>query len=186
MSTGSPMDLKYARWLSGHLIERLGPFLERLEVAGSIRRGKETVGDVELVGVPVLNEDLFGDGATPVLEGLMESLREISTIEKAGARYIRAHLLKTGQTLDLFLVHPPAQWGSIMAIRTGPDTLSRWVVTKCQERGIRHTDGHAVQTDTGEVIPTATEEQFFALAGMECPDPEEREALGLEVWKAGE
>lgn len=37
------------------------PGCERLEVAGSLRRQKAQVGDIEIVAVPVMQRDLFGE-----------------------------------------------------------------------------------------------------------------------------
>jgi DNA polymerase/3'-5' exonuclease PolX len=139
------------------------------------------VGDIEIVCEPVMNADLFSEHATPVLEPLRAELVKLGRIVKGGDRYIRIHMTKPDQYADLFIVWPPAQWGSIMAIRTGPRELSSYVVTRCQEAGITHKDGHAIGSD-GLVLPTETEAQFFALAGLELPRPEHRDELAKLVW----
>lgn len=177
------MDLEYAQNLAHHLIERIKPTLIRVEVAGSIRRECERVGDIEIVAQPYLNEDLFADQGSPILEPLLGELGKIGRIVKGGQRYIRVFFTKPEVYGDIFLVHPPAQWGSIMAIRTGPSDLSRYVVTKMREQGVRHQDGYAKNIETGEVVPTPTEEDFFGLAGLTCPLPKHRDALAKKVWE---
>ena len=177
------MKLEYAEWLAGHLIGRISPFLKRVEVAGSVRRKRPMVGDIEVVCEPVMNHDLFGEHATPVLDPLRLELSKIGRLVKNGDRYIRVHLTKPDQYADLFIVWPPAQWGSILAIRTGPHDLGKYVVTKCRENGIVHRDGHAKDVDTGEVIPTENEADFFKLAGLEMPLPEHRDDLAKLVWE---
>jgi len=169
------MDLKYAAWLAGHLVERIAPMVERVEIAGSVRRQRETVGDIELVARPHLNRDLFAKEATPLLDDLRASLADIGTLVKNGDRYIRLHLTKADQYVDIFLVWPPAAWGSILAIRTGPADLGKYVVTRCRDFDIMHADGRARHIHTGELVPTETEEQFFSIAGLECVPPEKRD-----------
>ena len=179
----SPMPLEHAQWIADHLLERLEPHLKRVVVAGSIRREIPTVGDIEIVGEPHLNGDLFDVGGTPILEGLRAELRSIGRIVKGGDRYIRTHLTKPDVYADIFLVSPPAQWGSILAIRTGPSTLSQHAVTKMKDNGYVHMNGHVRSIDTGEVVPTETEEQFFSLAGLTCPLPRHRDHLAKLVHK---
>jgi DNA polymerase/3'-5' exonuclease PolX len=179
----SPMPLEYAQSIAEHLVKRLTPHLQRVVVAGSVRRETPNVGDLEIVGEPYLNADLFDEGGTPILEGLRAELLTIGRFVKNGNRYMRVHFPKPDVYADIFLVSPPAQWGSILAIRTGPSTLSKHVVTKMRENGYVHTDGYAKNADTGEVVPTETEEQFFALAGLACPIPRNRDHLAKLVGK---
>lgn len=181
----SPMNLEYAEWLAGHLVKRISPYLKRVEIAGSIRRQCSTVGDIEIVAVPYMNGDLFAGQDTPILDPVRVALSKIGTIKKGGDRYIRVHLTKTDQHADIFIVWPPAQWGSIYAIRTGPASLGRYVVTRCRENGIAHTKGHAVEIETGRVIPTPTEEDFFGLAGVDCVAPERRDTLAKQLLARG-
>jgi len=176
------MNLEYAEWLAGHLVKRIEPFLKRVEIAGSIRRKREFVGDIEIVAVPYMNPDLFSDEATPILDPLRLELQKLGSIVKGGNRYIRVHLTKPDQHADIFLVWPPATWGSIFAIRTGPHDLGKYVVTKMQEKGFKHSEGRAIRIDDGTPIATDTEAQFFALAGLECPKPEHRDHLAKIVW----
>jgi hypothetical protein len=96
---------------------------------------------------------------------------------------IRHVLGVEGLKLDLYLAHPPAAWGSTLAIRTGPWQLGKYVVTKMQDYGYRHVDGHAETIDGGVVVPTDTEEQFFALAQVRCVPPRERQALTDQLLK---
>lgn len=65
MSHGVSLPLKNARKLAGAVAAALAPGCERIEIAGSIRREKLFVGDIELVAIPRLEYfpgqlDLFG------------------------------------------------------------------------------------------------------------------------------
>ncbi len=150
----------------------------RLVVCGSIRRGAPVVKDVEIVAQPMLNGDLFG-GETPLIEPIVRICWELGRVAKQGERYIQVADIcgQTGFNLDLFLAHPPAQWGSIVAIRTGPWQLSRFAVAAMKRRGFQHVDGHVRDMKKGTVCATPTEREFFAYAGIPMVPPEERTEL---------
>ena len=52
MSQGNRLSLQQARGLARHIVCELKPYCRRIRVAGSIRRRKETIGDIELVVIP--------------------------------------------------------------------------------------------------------------------------------------
>src|SRR3989304_4969145 len=77
----------------------LMPLCQRVEIAGSIRRRKSQVGDIEIVCVPRMTGGLFGD--QPVY------IPPLGQVVKDGDRY-KQYILGEGIKLDLFLVLPPA------------------------------------------------------------------------------
>ena len=177
MSFGPRIPRAEALALAHEVMERLRPTVARVQIAGSVRRRQKTVGDIELVAEPHFNGDLFG-GETPVTEPVRAALRELGTWVKGGERMMQVTDLlgREGVRLDLYLAHPPAQWGSTLAIRTGPADLGQYCMTAMRPRGYRHRDGQAVRIDTGELVPTPEEEDFFRLAGVPCLPPERRDA----------
>lgn len=74
--------------------------------------------------------------------------------------------------VDLFLVLPPAEWGPLFAIRTGPADYSRAAVTKLRERGMRCEDGAIWRGN--ERLACPDEATFFALCGLPYATPEAR------------
>jgi hypothetical protein len=190
----------------------LSPGCDRIEVAGSLRRGSPTAADVELVCVPFLQPrlDLFGEpSAEPpvdVFEQVVADLEARGVLAKNldkngrpswGPRHKRA--LFEGVPLDLYVVRPPATWGVILALRTGPAAFSHALVTDRRLtfghpgvgrlRGLlaplhKIADG-AYHTATGKVEPTPEEADLFALYGLP-PElaPSERMAW-LKAYSAG-
>lgn len=115
----------------------LQPFCVRVEIAGSIRRLKDDVHDIELVAQPIMTKsfDLFGqENAEISMLNNRSILEQLGNILKAGQRYVQI-ALNENINLDLFIVLPPAQWGVILAIRTGPADFSRWIVTNRSKGG---------------------------------------------------
>jgi DNA polymerase/3'-5' exonuclease PolX len=172
MKMKAKIPLEIAEQIARQYAERLQPFCDRLEIAGSIRRRKAEVGDIEIVALPKPFVDLFGNEngyQDPMLAGVW--------VNKAGRRY-KQYALPEGVNLDLFIVLPPAQWGVIFALRTGGAEFSRRLVTPKpygylpREYVIK--DGAVHRADTGEIVPTPEEEDFLALCGVANIPPQER------------
>lgn len=65
-SSTAPMSLRRARAVAAEMVEALRPYCHRVEVAGSIRRGREWIGDIEIVAIPKSSlkqpdVDIFGE-----------------------------------------------------------------------------------------------------------------------------
>jgi DNA polymerase/3'-5' exonuclease PolX len=159
------MELKCAREIAEQLVERLAPYCERIEIAGSTRREKAEVGDIEIVAIP--NE--FADAMLPeLLPG--------ATFIKDGPRY-KQIALPEGINLDLFLVRPPAQWGVIFLLRTGPAEFSHQAVTRKRLGGLLLSDCQVAGGRVwrhGKHLPMREEEDFLKLLGLPGLAPQER------------
>lgn len=126
MKKKMPLDVAYQ--LASRMVEELREHCQRIELAGSIRRSSEFVGDIELVAIPNFIPDMFGDGTS---EHELDAVdwSKYGRLVKGGSKYKQIEL-KEGINLDLFIVTPPAQWGVQFLIRTGPADFSRKFVTK--------------------------------------------------------
>lgn len=166
------LPLSQAEALAHSVIERLAPHCARLAIAGSLRRKTPIVGDIEIVCQPKFAADLFG-----VAVPLPIPTDSLGRHLVSGDRY-RQILLPQGAVLDLFIVLPPAQWGVVLAIRTGSAAFSQKLVTHTpigflpREYLVR--DGAVRSIATGEIIPTPEEEDFFRLCGLPFIPPTER------------
>ncbi|MCX7608946.1 MAG: hypothetical protein N2049_06990 [Anaerolineales bacterium] len=171
MSSGK-MPLDEAEKIARKYVGLLAPYCRRIEIAGSIRRRKAEVGDIEIVAEPLPVIDLF-DSAN----GYHDLTLPLPAI-KNGQRY-KQYALPEGLNLDLFIVLPPAQWGVILALRTGSAAFSRKLVTSKRQGGFLPSDyavkdGAVHYIKTGNLIPTPEEADFLNLCGLGWIDPEER------------
>lgn len=181
-------ELSKAKRTAEYLVERMRPACYRVEIAGSIRRRKPVVHDIEIVVEPYVDAlpNLLGEVAVyhSRLDDVLADLLEEGGLHwfagaKVGERLKQFHALEAnGIKVDLFIVRPPAQWGSIFAIRTGPAHYSHWLVTPKRQGGAM--PSYLVQRDGGlyegdRLIETPTEESYFEALGIwPVPEPWER------------
>ena len=178
MSTGKRIPLKVAQGLADRVVRDLTPATARIAIAGSIRRRKPIVGDIEIVAEPIQVRDMFGDPrGGPDLEAIRNAIRRKISEQISGRMRlltVRNPYGMLGVKLEVFLTHPPSQWGSILAIRTGPASFSKWCMTRLRRRGLRHIAGHVEREHDGVLVPTPEEEDFFRACGMEWVEPWKR------------
>lgn len=169
------MALKDAQNLAQELVDRLRFFCDRIEIAGSVRRQKPEVGDIEIIAIPHPEHDFFGElTGDHALNGVDWSAFGI--LVKGGNKYKQIALTE-GINLDLFICTPPAQFGVLSIIRTGPAEYSQRFVTRKQQGGMlpsnmKVKDG-AIWLG-GEMIHTPEEADVYKLIGAEYVEPQNR------------
>jgi DNA polymerase/3'-5' exonuclease PolX len=164
-----------AKAIADGMVERLSGYCDRIEVAGSVRRKKPEVHDIEIVAIPkAIDEPNMFDavGKREFPSDLFLPYRMI----KNGSRYKQMELPE-GINLDLFIVLPPAQLGVILTIRTGPADFSHKIVTSKSFGGYlpgdcKVHDGGVYRG--GELIPMPEETDFLDFVGLGWIEPEKR------------
>lgn len=165
--------------MANQLVKKLTPACERIEVAGSIRRRKQMVGDIEIVLIPKHITDLFGAPTGTTEIDVLLSQWPINRI-KNGQKY--KQFTFTGNsgdlyTVDLFIQPDPATWGVNFLIRTGSSEFSHRIVTAKSQGGLMPDDlavREARVWRNGVAMPTPEERDVFELWGMDYIKPEER------------
>jgi len=167
------------------LMGQLRESVERIEVAGSLRRQKVEVGDIELVAIPKLgllrretDTDIFGNQKVTDTTGSLLWLRLdglVNRFEKRGEKY-RQFQWK-GVQVDFFTAER-GNWGWIYLVRTGSADFSHRVAATLNGRGYTSAMGYIRKKSQSisEPIETPEEEDVFRLAGMKWVDPVHRTA----------
>lgn len=189
MSEGMRWSAKEAQMAAQRVIGYLAgicpkdtTLVERIEEAGSLRRGKADVGDLELVAIAKPTVDLLGGetySAVPIRTRLETAGWEVIK-GREGDKYIKFMLPMQGSLrmpVDLFLT-TPEQWGIIHIIRTGSSDFSHRLVTSklaggWMPFGMQCADGWLWKN--GEKLITREEEDVFRLLGVEWVAPKDRE-----------
>ncbi len=168
------MKLQQAQQIADRIVGALGPYCSRIKIAGSIRRQKPEVGDIEIVCIPLtVDQQTLFAGPVPVRHP--EFVRLVNSWPKVkgnGYSKYTQRLLPEGIKLDLFTA-TPVNWGHILAIRTGSANFShkilgaRWV-----SQGFKSENGYL--TRHGQVVPAPTEREYFHLLGLAWVEPGNR------------
>ncbi len=176
-TTKTRMPYAEALVLAEQIVEKLAPGVERIAIAGSLRRHKLDIGDIELVAIPkqMRELDMFG--------GLIATGSALDVI--LAEQPWRA--IKNGQCYKQFDIEPcmldlfiatPEKWGCVFTIRTGSAEFSHRLVTKKRLGGLcpaymSFNDGRL--WNNGIVQPTPEEADVFRLLGIDWIAPEKRE-----------
>lgn len=173
MSAATKLSFAEALEIARALHAEISPVVARAKVVGSLRRQRAEVGDIELLVEPrTIASNLFGELA-PDLASIQHAVSGWGDIQKSGEKYAQVQR-RDGVVIDVFICTPPAHWGSLLAIRTGPAELGQHAVTQMRRRGLVHRAGH-VETERGRLIPTPEEVHFFRAAGLPCLPPAKRD-----------
>lgn len=177
------MILSEAQAIADYWKEVFRPYCRKIEIAGSIRRQKPEVKDIELVCIPeeITTQDLFDNTVkhrSPAFievfhdhahMGYLEILKGSPNVGK----YVQVRLTTKGINLDMFIVKE-SNWGFQLAIRTGSGDYSHHVLGAAWvSRGYHGFQGHPFKES--KMIETPDEREFFNLIGVPYTEPKDRE-----------
>lgn len=170
--------------LAEKIVNELKPVCARIEIAGSIRRLKPEIGDIEIVCIPLQQEDLFGNLGASLLNPHLEQLAQDGRIIKSegkekkwGDKYKKFHIPAMPElSIDLFIT-TPEEWGYTYVIRTGSRDFSRLCVTPKQQGG--YLPGHLRVAgcrlwEGATPLDTPEERDFLEALGVGWIEPENR------------
>lgn len=133
------MNYTEALLIAERLLAELRPYCYRAEIAGSIRRKKSEVKDIEIVIIPKLYDTgLFESGIASVINKYEKVKGEL---EYGVCKYTQ-RILPEGIKLDLFIAEE-GNFGLIYALRTGSADYSHKILaTAWCGRGYHSKDGY--------------------------------------------
>jgi DNA polymerase/3'-5' exonuclease PolX len=208
VSQGEPIPRWQALAIAQSLVAILAPACERIEIAGSIRRHKPMVRDIEIVAVARWEDRPVGDlwatrSAVDVLEETLGGLLFNGFVEPRQVENHRADgsidlqtklgpsfkaLVCDGMPVDLFIVRSPATWGCIFGLRTGPGDWNTRLVMDCKAIGRRVEGGQVLAWHGGSSswrpMPTPEERDFFAALGQPWVEPPDRSVERVAIRRS--
>jgi len=162
----------------GPLLRWLGeePSLARLEVAGSYRRGRDTVGDIDLLAA--------GDDAEAVMARFRDA-GEVETILASGSEKTSL-VLVDGLQIDLRAVEPDA-FGAALLYFTGSQAHNVRLRRRAQEQGRSLNEYGLWDKESEARVAGADEREVYEALGLSWIPPELREDRGeVEAAEKGE
>jgi DNA polymerase (family 10) len=149
--------------------------VEQLEVAGSLRRMRDTVKDIDLLVTSTEPDRVIRTFTT--LPSVAEILAQGPT--KATVRH------QDGLAIDLRVVEPAA-FGAALQYFTGSKDHNVRVREMASRRGLRISEYGVFDEATGARVAGATEEEVYATVGLPWIPPELRENQGeIEAAREG-
>jgi len=151
------------------------PGVKRIEVAGSLRRMRETVKDIDLL--------VASSAPEPVMEALV-GLPNLAEVLGRGETKSSVRLRENIQ-VDLRVVEP-ACFGAALQYFTGSKQHNIRVRELAQRQGLTVSEYGVVRESSGERVAARTEEEVYRAVGLPWIPPELREDGGeIEAALAG-
>ncbi|HEV3320897.1 MAG TPA: DNA polymerase/3'-5' exonuclease PolX [Solirubrobacteraceae bacterium] len=161
-----PAAIELGEALAAGLREH-GPPDAHVQLAGSARRGADSVKDIDLVAVTAEPERL-----AQALESL-EQIERVGSTGPAGARG-RTH---SGLSVDLRIA-APAQLGNLLQHFTGSAAHNAALRELAVRKGLHVSEYGVLDDATGTTRTCTTEAEVYELLGLPCIPPELRENRG--------
>jgi DNA polymerase (family 10) len=146
--------------------------IDRVMPAGSLRRGRETVGDLDLlVTGPACAEETVAAAVEytaaypPIAELLAKGQNKVS------------FRLRSGLQVDVRLL-PEASYGAALQYFTGSKMHNVSLRQRALKRGYTLSEYSLARLDDGAVVAAAAEEEIYRALGMDWIPPEIRENQG--------
>ncbi len=142
------------------------PAVTQLTYAGSLRRARPTIGDLDLLAAAT---------DTGAVIRAFTALPQVAHVDSAGEAKATV-FLHNGMQADL-LVLPPQRWGSALLHFTGSQAHNIRFRELALERGLSFSEQGFKRAD-GTLLECATEEEAYAVLGLPWIPPELREDKG--------
>ncbi len=171
------MPLAQAKEIAAGIVAQLAPYCERIEVAGSIRRGKAEVHDIDIVAIPDATMAFYKkiDGMGKVVRG--DKIISIALTPRFNCEIYVATM---------------ATWATLLLIRTGSKAHNIKLCQLAKSKGMKlHADGSGLarvapipgpaavmefRASLGETpITCQSETEIFNNLGLAYQAPGERE-----------
>jgi DNA polymerase (family 10) len=173
---GGRIPIGTARPIAESLLQHLrdAPAVARAEMAGSLRRWRDTVGDLDL---------LVGAGDPAAVMEAARGFPEIARIKGAGETKLSAELVD-GLRVQLW-VHPPERFGTALQYATGSQGHNVRLRELALDLGLSLSE-HGFKRKDGKEILCAEEEEVYKILGLPWIPPELREDQGeVQAARAG-
>jgi len=159
------MRLEEAKLIAERVKETLAPYCERIEIAGSIRRAKPVVNDIDIVLIEKPEAAL-------VMNSLLFSM---GIVKMNGPEIKRVYLPEDNITVDIYIA-TPATWATLLLIRTGSKENNIRLCSLARRKGWHlEASGGGLCDEDGNRIAGDTEESIYEALGIPYQEPKERD-----------
>ena len=171
----SELELTEAEKAAAKVKTTVEALCDLIEVAGSIRRQKSIIHDIDFVVVAKSDSDW---------QQINEKLKKLKAKPNcAGNSVIKAYVPCQGGLFQVdFYRAKPSTFGIHLLVRTGSADHNMWLAGYAISKGIRLKYSEGLIKDN-IAIAGENENAVFAALGLPCPAPSKRETVdGKPVW----
>lgn len=169
------MELERAKAIAEELKRLLYPTCARIEIAGSIRRQKPEVGDIELLCIPkyvAVVDQLDRELGALFIQQILGFRRNKRGSIVYGPKNKLLRHLGSGIGVDIFSTDAKC-WPVALVVRTGGKETNKRIATAALRKGYRfHAYGSGFSTPDGAIV-CHSEREVFEAVGLPY----------LEVWE---
>lgn len=175
------LPLNLAELLAAQICGLLANVCDKMAVAGSIRRRKSAIHDIDLIAIPKFAKGtpqaLFDTGEQ--ISQLTQRLRELDSTGKIrllqqGDKAVRFEFLPDPVTVDLYIASLQT-WPTLLLIRTGSREHNISMCTRAKSLGMQlKADGSGLFRGD-KMVAFESERSIFEALGMQFLPPERRE-----------
>jgi DNA polymerase (family 10) len=151
------------------------PGVKKAELAGSLRRKKETIGDIDIV-------ILADPGNRKKIVSRFIAMPQVEKVLARGATKASVLLKDKSMQVDIRLVHD-YEYGAAMLYFTGSKEHNIKLRTLARNRGYKINEYGIFDADTNKRLAGATEEEMYRFLNLKYIPPEQRLDKG-EIEKA--
>lgn len=142
------------------LEEALKPYCTIVTTAGSIRQGKEMIGDIDVVVIPKIEPAEF-----------LEVCKTIFDYEYGGKKKIFGMFME--RPFNIF-VTTDESYGACLYQMTGPTSYNLRMRASAKRKGFKLNEYGLYNRESGEYVAGSSEEDIFNALGMTYKAPEKR------------
>jgi len=158
------MKYEIAKTIGEEILEKIKPYVIKGKIAGSIRRKKPEVHDIDLVIIPI--------GEFMMMEGIKKILRSYGIIEMEGSQIIRVQG-KNDEVIDCYIANDKS-YEVLVLIRTGSAHHNIQLAKRSLSLGMKLDFSKGlIDRNSGKVIAN-TEKSIFSALNMTYVEPENR------------
>jgi DNA polymerase (family 10) len=175
---GDRVQLSMALDLAEEILDELRGVraVKRCAYAGSLRRMRETIGDIDLL--------VASERPRPVMEAFT-TMRYVDRVQARGETKSSVMTTK-GLQVDLRVVEP-AVWGAALQYFTGSKAHNIRTRERAVRKGLKLSEYGLFRAKSGKLIVAETEEEVYQRLGLPWIPPTLREDRGeVEAAEAGE
>ncbi|MEU5880696.1 DNA polymerase/3'-5' exonuclease PolX [Spirillospora sp. NPDC047279] len=168
-SSGERVLIDVAADLADEIVAALSalPAVQRCAHAGSLRRMRETIGDIDVLAA--------SDDPRPIMEAFT-ALPFVADVVVSGDKKTSIRTAK-GLQVDLRVV-PPASWGAALQYFTGSQAHNIRTREIAVRAGLKLSEYGLFDNETDELIVSSTEEEVYERLGLPWIPPALREDTG--------